>query len=163
MFLSHLRLFLSPGFMIGTCMKWACLRRLCMCPQSTPLLATRNQRGDFSFINSNCLQVWSFLCEVHTLKLSEQSTGCESKASLGAQSGLLWRWQRVLFTLPIILVIFFLIVIVRIVHQSHQTALKTIYLSVSPSLVSFGKAFNIQTTPPSCSPTVPHNSICLIS
>lgn len=38
---------------------------------------------------------------------------------LGAQFGLLWRWQRFLFTFAIILLFFLLIVIVRIVNQSH--------------------------------------------
>ena len=35
------RRFSTPAFLIGTCMKWASLRRLCVRSQSTPLLATR--------------------------------------------------------------------------------------------------------------------------
>lgn len=111
------RLF-APGFPIGTCMKWASLRRLCIRSQSAPLLATRWRRG-VAFIHSICVQVWSFLCKVYALKLSERSTSWDSAAPLGAQFGLLRRWQRVLFTLPILLLFFLLIVVIRIVHQSH--------------------------------------------
>ena len=114
------RRFFTPGFLIGTCMKWASLRRLRIRSTSAPLLATRWRQG-VPFIHSICLQVWWFLCKVYALKLSEHSTSWDSEASLGTQFGLLRRWQRVLFTLPILFLFFLLllVIIIRIVHQSH--------------------------------------------
>lgn len=116
--------FSTPGLLIGTCMNWTSVRSLQIHSQSAPHVATR-WHWAVVFIHSICLQVWLFLCKVYALRLPERCTSWDSDASLGAQLGLLWGWQRVFFTLSILLLFLLLvIIIIRIVHKSHQTSLK---------------------------------------
>lgn len=100
-------------FLIGTCMKWVRWGGWLRCPLLIGQLLT-----EAACIHLVCGRVGSFLWKVYALKPSEWSTSWECKDALRAQSRLLWRRQRVLFTL-LILVIFLFVIIIRIVHQAH--------------------------------------------
>lgn len=101
------------SFLIGTCMKWVRWGGRLQCPLLFGRLLT-----EAASIHSVCGRVGSFLWKVDALKPSEWSTSWECKDALRAQSRLLWRRQRVFFTL-LIVVIFLFVVIIRIVYQAH--------------------------------------------
>lgn len=101
------------SFLIGTCMKWVRWGGRLQCPLLFGRLLT-----EAASIHLVCGRVGSFLWKVYALKPSEWSTSWECKDALRAQSRLLWRRQRVLFTL-LVVVIFLFVVVIRIVYQAH--------------------------------------------